>query len=549
MKRDRLSIAAASRPRARHASASRSAARALPATRAARSLTGVLVLYVAWLCVAATACQSNSGEPVTEVLVQIYADALVQQAADKLTVEVLSGPASADQLSSSEPELFDLSDSSFRWPATLALVAKPEHEDHVFQLTLYLEKRGTVIARGRVQSGFVKGQTLLLQTTLSGQCLGKLDCAEDQTCVVSNGRASCESAAVDAGSLPRVNTQAKTQDAGTSTHDAGSVDAGQTPSHDAGADAAARDSGAGIQDGGGGCSTRAEVCDNGLDDDCNGDVDCADSACDSITQCVPVGRAYLIVGANEACPAGYDVGDSIYQDLKDPGCAGCGCEPEPKVCHPLAWVYKDALSCMTDLQQSGGNMLSDPINADCSKPIGDQDTSLPSEGAGGIRAQIKASPDACAPKGSAMLLDPVWGASMKLCVKSLRHAGCGVDAFCAPTRQQLCWSAASTDCPSSSVAQTWWRNYTDDRSCQACTCEASGGSCGDVKIQLENGTCGSNTGGKTLADGEKLCDSASIPPSTTLRMVGQPKTGECQSASGVDGKLVPTQPIELCCQK
>jgi hypothetical protein len=55
------------------------------------------------------------------------------------------------------------------------------------------------------------------------------------------------------------------------------------------------------------CEPRGpETCFNGQDDDCNGVVDCADSACDSTAMCVPGDDSTgILVGQDEACPEGY----------------------------------------------------------------------------------------------------------------------------------------------------------------------------------------------------------------------------------------------------
>ena len=148
-------------------------------------------------------CKSDKTVARTEVLLQVDADRSIRLEAERMTLELASGAANSEMLSAIEPERFDLTSEDFRWPASLALIAKPGHEEHVFQVTITVEKDGESMARGRVRSAFLKHETLLLKTSLFTECIGKLDCDDDETCVGKDGRAECVSAEVAASELPK----------------------------------------------------------------------------------------------------------------------------------------------------------------------------------------------------------------------------------------------------------------------------------------------------------------------------------------------------------
>ena len=491
-------------------------------------------LLLCMLSLCTVACKSQEPTPLSEVVIQIDADPQVRQAGDTLIVEISSGP-SASELTASDPETFDLTASDFRWPVSITLVAKPAHENHVFELNLRLEKNGIVLARGRVQSGFARGRTLVLQKMLGAECLGKLDCPANETCVVNEGRASCESAAVDPDDLP---TQVPRDDAGTAPLDAGArTDAGSF--NDAGTgelqDAAMSDAARCVE-------TGPESCMNGLDDDCNGAVDCADSACAPVTQCVPEALAFVLVASEEACPAGYVELDVVHQDIKDNGCEGCSCNALEPQCEAYVSVYTSLLSCQRDTVNTGGTMLSDPATSTCSAPIG-KNTELGSGGFG-FNVHVKAGKSTCEASGDPRRSAPAWGRTLKRCSSELQRGGCLL-GYCAhrPEAKEVCWPETDTGC-GLVTPQTYYQGYDDTRVCEACSCSTKGGSCSDVGATLATDPMCRSTG-TVLRDAEKSCEM--ISAEAKVRGIGRASKPECSSQSVVNGTLAATGAVNLCC--
>jgi hypothetical protein len=508
------------------------------------------------LLVAAMGCKSSSVEPRTEVLFQIEAEPRVKLAADHLVVEIASGPKNASALTAGDPEDFDLRADGFAWPASLALVAKAGHEDHVFEVVINIEANGKRLARSRVKSSFLKHQTLLLKTLLYGECLNRAECSGDETCVAPEGKPRCDSADVDPSNLPAYTAD---RAAGQPAVDAGVEPAagsgGSDPRPAAGSGGAAPTGGAGAggaaADGGmPSCEKKgAEQCDNGVDDDCNGKVDCADPACSAIMQCVPNGNVVgVLVPESSPCPAGFDKGEQLlYRGLNDPGCGGCSCEPVPTICKPQIWFYTAVAPCTTDVAPfSGGQMITTPIpkKPDCTaSPVGSaigMDTPV------AWRTSVAKGVDACSPIGTATRLPPTWNNTAKLCVTTAKRNGCDAGSACVPkvSTGKVCTQREVAGCPSSTNAQTWQRDYADERTCSACGCAAQGGSCSDVTVNLgHDWSC--NTVDSSLHDGEKACMLSTYSPPAFWS--GTPTDPTCSAGAQVTGTLKPTSPLELCC--
>ena len=526
-------------------------------------------------------CKADETRPRTEVLLLIDADRTIRSQAEKLTVELSSGQFDAPDLVAAEPEVFDLGADEFRWPASLALVARPGHEEHVFQVTISVEAAGETLARSRVRSAFVKNQTLLLKTSMFGACIGKLDCSPEQTCVSVRGAAQCISAVVDEKSLPSFvpggDAGDLVADGGGGGPDAGSRNDASTPSDasmadadkpgdaEAGVDANRADTGAtneagatpdgSTSDGSAadamqpGCRKLGpEQCDNGLDDDCNGDIDCADSACTPMTTCAPAGSTVgVLVPEASPCPSGFSQTElALHQGLMDTGCSGCSCQATPATCTPQVYYYASTSACTLDAIKpyTGGTLINKSITATCSsEPIGDsQGMSTPVA----WRVAMTVYPGSCNASGAATPLPPSWSTNTKLCTTHVAGGGCKTGFVCVPkvTTGKACGQKASAACPATTTAQTWHRSFTDNRSCDVCSCTATGGNCSNVAVQLgHDWSC--NTIDGMLYGGEKSCNISTYSPPAKLS--GLPTNPSCSASAAVSGMLLATSPLDLCC--
>ena len=562
-------------------------------------------------------CKSAELEPRTEVLLQIDAERLVKLSADHMTVEIASG-ATGGALAAAAPEEFDLATDEFNWPASIALLAKPGHENHIFDVSIHIEANGKRLARSRVKSSFIRHQTLLLKTLLYGECLGFTECSDAQTCVAPTGKARCDSADVDPNTLPQYNTDAAAgQSAAQSGAGAGAATgasgmsggagrggrgAGVSGSQDAGAQDAAMPVGGGPA----GCQkTGAEQCDNSLDDDCNGDIDCADAACTN-RQCVPGGMLMgVLVPESSACPSGFEKGEQLlHRGLVDAGCGGCTCQPVQTSCTPKAYFYGTSTECTSDVPPfHAGTLVTSPIpeQSGCSStPAG---ASIGMSTPAGWRVQVTQSPAMCEVNGAARPLTPTWSTTMKLCVTAGQRNGCEPGFACVPkvSSGQLCTKREMAECPAPTSLQIWQSDYVDERSCGSCRCAAEGGSCSGLRVSLARSSTVGGTGGtggfggtgglvgasgtgatgatlavggsggtttlppmggsggtttlaplggcnivdSTLGDGQKACLLTTYAPAAFH--VVTPVNPTCSASAPVSGSLRPSTPVELCC--
>ena len=124
----------------------------------------------------------------------------------------------------------------------------------------------------------------------------------------------------------------------------------------------------------------AEVCDNGRDDDANGQVDCADAGCKASLGCRPEAKGRLDVFVMSQCPFGVQALDSMKEVLKAFGprmdfrVHFLGSEPEPgrfESLHGQAEVEEDLRQICAMKHAAKGNAWLDYVwcrNPDVASP-------------------------------------------------------------------------------------------------------------------------------------------------------------------------------------
>jgi hypothetical protein len=296
-------------------------------------------------------------------------------------------------------------------------------------------------------------------------------------------------------------------------------------------------------------------CTNGLDDEGPPDdlIDCEDPQCGDITTCVPTTdeRAGIVVDEDEACPEGFEGGETlIHRGLRPGTCEGCGCDVGTTECAARLWTYVDSNDCFGDVGLSGGTQLGIVVTATCSEnPIYYTDP-------GGIRAEITAT-GTCSSSGTPIPAAADWTDTKKFCRVSLVGNGCTADHACVPKTSSPVAQCALVDglgadaCTGFGMTETdWYTGVDDQRTCGACFCSPVGGDCNDVQVQVGiDYSCG--VVGALIGDGAKKCFGAfpdNAPYSPPVELVGTPTpaTG-CTATSTPSGTITPTGAQTLCC--
>jgi hypothetical protein len=244
----------------------------------------------------------------------------------------------------------------------------------------------------------------------------------------------------------------------------------------------------------GACVPRgAEDCTNGLDDDCDGLVDCADSACGSGYVCVPEvpsgwSVAALAVGSRPGCPAGYATPRDVVMDpTGGPAVCGCSCSSS------------GSASCTT----GSATFYGPGLFGDCSS-LG----TFPTDVSGGAcRNQLPFGLFGLGIGANANLRVTKVALTANSCSGSLQKAvpsssttegkrclaqsaavggGCGQGSVCArkvSAQYQACIAKTGVNvCPGSYPAKhDTGTGVTDSRNCSACTC-GSTATCGDASV-------------------------------------------------------------------
>ncbi len=416
------------------------------------------------------------------------------------------------------------------------------------------------------------------------QGCGTADCAETATCPdpddaaaqatdegadepsadssvgAGGGSADAEStldATADASGDDGIGTDASQGSDGLADSEAEPGSADGNPATDASGSPGAKDAAADVARG---CTpVGPETCNNGIDDDCNGLIDCADRGACPAYACagrVPagwVGPALLWTGPFPApqvpsCPTGYQPIDA-QEGLTFPNdqCT-CTCSPSGQQCSPTAVGYIDqacATSCVTVKPPGTGACMPLPSNV-CGSNGSLAVTGSPSPGG-------TCAPQVTTTDGGA----PTWANTVRLCTwvgAPDSPGGCpvsGAQCLSAPFGLLCIYhSGAVSSCPAGYTAGAPIIVYTgalDQRSCGPCSCSgpAGGGCSGNVRFYA-GGACGG-----TGTQNAPACTTYSLSPSPgSVRATYALTPGTCSVSNQPmpAGAVVPTGPTTVCCQ-
>ncbi len=313
--------------------------------------------------------------------------------------------------------------------------------------------------------------------------------------------------------------------------------------------------GSGGATGGTGGSIGPEDCTNGVDDNDDNLVDCADPLCQPDYTCVPAPPA-------EWGPVGYSAerdssadtiecgpltpsGLALHRGLEiaDDGCA-CECQsPTGGVCTVSSVLWQNG-TC------TGGNAAVQSGCYDFSNTyrIGGVQTSEP----------VLSKPGSCAATVAGAPSAPSWETTADFCSVPTQGGGCGGGQVCvarapSPLEDAACVVREGDHaCPASFPNQRVYFSAVDDaRACtaNACSCGAPDGEFCEVFVALYvNNSCSGTPANTYLLDGTCHATGLGYGDRGSARFIGGATGGACApSGDGVQGDVAPAEPHTLCC--
>jgi len=306
---------------------------------------------------------------------------------------------------------------------------------------------------------------------------------------------------------------------------------------------------------GDGCGAVETSCLNGLDDDCNGLVDCADPACAPAYSCVPApsdgfeGFAVYEDDRSSACPAAYGAASDTFETLIffPASCGACSCEARGGSCGAAKLTCSTAGTCAADGGESvllgegctaldGGIALGPSVSCALGAPSATAGTCAADGGAplvtsvslGQLARACGATegPGAGCATGSVCVAKPPSGS----------HGACVFKATDDPTACPAGYGSAHTTMPSAT-------SFTDSRGCTSCNCTGpTGAACtgaatlypsagcadagaledaGAVSLPADGG-CSANVSTTNEALGSAVLDAVLVTPGVCAATGGQP---------------------------
>ena len=291
----------------------------------------------------------------------------------------------------------------------------------------------------------------------------------------------------------------------------------------------------------------AELCFNGIDDDCDGLADCADPACSSVAVCVPADQAFslgITIDASSDCPIGYQMGTStlIHQGVTgDTACDGCTCSMSSH-CSTTLRAYPSTTACT-------GTPVTLASLDETSKCV-----PLPAGHAGLPHVDNFVASGTCSAGGSATPSTWSWSTTMKFCPADPPGKGCKTGYACVHKSPSTYCEIGSGSCTAGFTAVsggTWYTAGTDSRSCAKCGCQVtSAGDCSGSRVfEHPDGECAvTNPSEFVLLQGDR-CDGFGETSGFTTADLNVSFTGvSCAGSSALSGAVTPTGARTVCCE-
>jgi hypothetical protein len=309
--------------------------------------------------------------------------------------------------------------------------------------------------------------------------------------------------------------------------------------------------------GGSATGMAVEDCLDGIDNDGNQLVDCADPACTPDHECVPLpptewSEPQRIVDEALTAPAltcpDSGMADSYFQGPGDPAtCAPCQCGTPNVGCSPpviACWYNQSTCQGGATVYQSASCGAASSCPSTCNNP----------HRCGMVQASQVGG--GCPASGGEPTVGPMWQGKVSVCSAGPLGGGCGADAACVPVEPAPFDGPACTTRVGDHTCPTGYPNRvdlytggTDTRDCDACTCDTSSFSCttGTATMWDDNGcSVGGIDLGMTCTDVAAAIDNGSASFTTTP---GTLSGTTCNPIGGSPiGEVTPQGQVTLCCE-
>lgn len=303
----------------------------------------------------------------------------------------------------------------------------------------------------------------------------------------------------------------------------------------------------------------AEDCLDGIDNDEDGAVDCADSDCSdgfTCTDVLPDGwtRVFVERGNGEppaegACANG-EKPEILFTGPAGPAkCDACECGTlEGTICRPRVLnCFLNSATCGT----SATNMTNTVGGADCTKPDLGGAISVSCRVPG--QAQVDQA-GSCTPSIADFPNKYPWTGWVRSCLDTTPEGGGCVGGTCIPkpaSGSSTCIRKDGSEvCPAGWAGTETYASAKDDRACSECTCTPKPQCTGGGYEFFDYNNCDSN--GAVMSIMDATCrDMTNYPDldSWSVKRFLPEASGSCLVGGGAPvGSVVPEKPVTFCCK-
>ncbi|HRI71197.1 MAG TPA: hypothetical protein PK156_43490 [Polyangium sp.] len=358
---------------------------------------------------------------------------------------------------------------------------------------------------------------------------------------------------------PGANTGGSSSSGDGGTNSGGQGGNGSASGGQGGASSSSSGQGGGGQ--GGGQTGGGENCLDGLDNDMDGAIDCADSDCLAGFTCTdepPSGWTPVLLDQGMgAAPTAMPCADGTTPESLFTGPAGpaecvactCGALAGNTCTNAGLLCFPGSNNCGSGQQQDWTNNFA---NGNCAKPDIGVVFSFSCRLANSTMVDQAGS---CPPSAADFTNKDMWAGWVQACGTTTSTGGCGNKSVCTPKptgTQSLCIRQDGLQmCPGGWTAVEAYAGGTDDRTCSDCTCASNATCTGGTYQVFDSNNCDPNGGNPVAIDNNTCRNVYSQIDFGTWSVLKNPAVpgGSCTPQGGAPmGSVQPQGPVTFCCK-